>query len=95
LREVLARQGITSTSAVLATMLSGHAVTAAPVGLAASVAGTALASAATSTGAGLTFLKFMTMTKTQTAIVSALILAGVATPLVLQHQTQVQLRQKN
>jgi len=52
LRELLARQGVTSTAAVLATMLSGHAVAAAPVGLAASVAGTALASAGTSAGAG-------------------------------------------
>ncbi len=61
--ELLARQGVTSTAAVLATMLSGQAVIVAPVGLAASVAGTALPSAGTSAGAGLTFLKLVTMTK--------------------------------
>jgi RNA polymerase sigma factor (sigma-70 family) len=95
LRELLARQGVTSTAAVLAAMLSGHAVAAAPVGLAASIAGTALASAGTSAGAGLTFLKLMTMTKIKTAVISALIVAGAATPLILQHQTQVELRQEN
>jgi len=95
LRELLARKGFTSTSAILATMLSGHAVVAAPAGFAASVAGAALASAATTTGTGLTLLKLMTMTKLKTALVSAVLLAGVATPLILQHQTQAQLRLEN
>jgi RNA polymerase sigma factor (sigma-70 family) len=95
LRQFLARQGVTSTAAVLAPLLSGYAVTAAPVGLAASVAAAALASTATSTGTGLAFLKIMTMTKLKIAVVSALVIAGATTPLILQHQTQVQLRREN
>jgi hypothetical protein len=76
-------------------LLSGHAVTAAPVGMAVNIAGAALASAATGTGTGLTILKIMTMTKLKLGVISALIITGAAAPLILQHQTALQLRREN
>ena len=95
LRELLAKRGVTSSATALVALLSGHAVTAAPVGMAVNIAGAALASAATGTGTGLTLLKIMTMTKLKLGIISALIVTGAAAPLILQHQTTLQLRREN
>jgi RNA polymerase sigma factor (sigma-70 family) len=95
LRGLLAKRGVTSTATALVTVLSNQAVTAAPAGLAVAVAGTALASVASGTGTTLTVFKIMTMTKLRLAVVSALIITGAATPLLLQHQAQVQLRREN
>jgi RNA polymerase sigma factor (sigma-70 family) len=94
LRAMLAKRGVTSTSAALATLLTTQTVTAAPAGLALNVAGTALASAATATGTTFTFLNIMATTKLKIALVSAAVVA-VATPLALQHQTKVKLREEN
>ena len=95
LRELLAKRGVTSSATALVALLSGHAVTAAPVGMAVNIAGAALASAATGTGTGLTIVKIMTMTKLKLAVISALIVTGAATPLILQHQTALQLLREN
>lgn len=64
LRVSLARRGVVSTSAALGTVLGCHAVPAAPVGLAAALANTALVagSAAVATP-GFTLLHFMSQTK--------------------------------
>ncbi len=91
LRVQLARRGITSTSAALALALAGNAVSAAPAGIAATLTSASLASAAAGTGTSLTLLKLITMTKLQTAIVGGIIVAGVATPLMIQHQAQAKL----
>ncbi|MCX6956255.1 MAG: sigma-70 family RNA polymerase sigma factor [Verrucomicrobia bacterium] len=83
LRGLLAQKGITSTAAVLALVLSTKAVAAPPVGLAASLAGGALAkSAAIGTGAGL-FVKayhVFAMNKVTTGVAAAVTVtaAGVA-----------------
>ena len=37
----------------------------------------------------------ITMTRLQKTLITAVIVAGVATPLVVQHQTQVKLREEN
>jgi RNA polymerase sigma factor (sigma-70 family) len=85
LRLVLARKGVTSTAAVLALALSGNAVNSAPAGFAASLAGASLASAASGTGTTFGVLKFMAATKLNTGL-TALLIAGAAVTLILQHQ---------
>jgi RNA polymerase sigma factor (sigma-70 family) len=74
LRTLLARRGVTSSAAALALALTTQAVAAAPVGLAATVTGAALA-----TGGGLaTAVTFMSLTKLQIGIAGAVIAAGVS-----------------
>ena len=91
----MTRRGVTLSAAGLAAALAGEAVTAAPVGLAISISSAAIASAAASGGATLTLVKLMTMTKLKLGIISAVVVAGVATPLVIQRQAQVKLRTAN
>jgi RNA polymerase sigma factor (sigma-70 family) len=96
LRALLARRGVTSTTSALAAALANQAVAAAPVGLAATITGAALAggvavagSVATGTGAAVT--TFMSMTKLQLGLSSALAVAG-ATGFVIQADTNAELR---
>ena len=79
LRRLLAKRGVTSTTAALTATLASQTITAAPVGMAASITGTALATAAAGTGTTLTVLKLITMTKLKAGIVSAIVVASVAT----------------
>lgn len=100
LRGVLATRGIHSTSEALAGSFASRAMVVAPVGLAATIAMSAIAGVTTTTaaatGAGtLTALKLMTMTKLQLSIIGAIVVAGVATPLAIQHQTAARLRKVN
>ncbi len=95
LRGVLARRGVGSSAAALGTLLSAQAVGAAPAGLAAKIACTAAVPAA----AGLAAF-FATMTKTQTAIVGALVAAGItagtgAAIVLPLRQENASLRQQN
>ena len=77
---LLARRGVTSTSAALAVALANQAGVAAPVGLAASVTGAALASAA-SVGGGtivaLKLLNFMSTTKIVSGMAAVVALLAV------------------
>ena len=91
----LKHRGATLSAAALGTLLATEAVTAAPAGLAGSVAGAALASAAASGGITLTLLKVMGMTKFKLGVISAIVVAGAAAPFVLQHPSQVRLREDN
>jgi serine/threonine protein kinase len=95
LKTMFMRRGLTFSTSSLATLLAGQAVIAAPAGLTVSVTGAALAGAATGSGITFTLLKVMTMTKLKTGIVGALVVAGVATPLVIQHQAQVKLSKRD
>src|SRR5215471_5441481 len=63
LRGLLARRGVTSTSAALVVILGSHTIAAAPAGLAANIAGVAIASTAAGTTGTLTILKLMAMSK--------------------------------
>ncbi|MBI5770073.1 MAG: sigma-70 family RNA polymerase sigma factor [Verrucomicrobia bacterium] len=90
LRALLARRGVTSTSAALAAALANQAVVAAPAGLAATVTGAALAGAGTAAGTG-AWLGLMSMTKLQVGISGALLVAGAA-GLVIQTQANAELR---
>lgn len=71
LRELLARRGVTSTAAALSLALANQAIVAAPAGLAATVTSAALAG----TGAVAT-LTFMSLTKLQLGLASAVLVTG-------------------
>lgn len=85
MRDLLAKRGITTTTAALASALPGHALAAAsvPAGLAASIT-----TAACSAGAPVSFLTlgFMSITKKATLVVGILLLAGLAGVVVHQNQ---------
>ena len=90
LRSAFAKRGIATTSALAAT-LAANAVQLAPPGLAATL--TAAAGATATTGA-FTLLKIMTATQLKIGL-SALVVAGAVTALVIQRQTQEELRAAN
>ena len=91
LRAVFLRRGVAATTA-LASVISANAVQIAPAGLTATLTNASLAAAGT--GTTFTLLKLMTATKLKLGI-SALIVAGAATTLVVQHQTQIKLGEEN
>jgi RNA polymerase sigma factor (sigma-70 family) len=95
LHSLLKRRGVTLSAAALGTTLAGQVVTAAPAGLAAAISSAALAGTATGTGMVLTTLKLMLMAKLKIGIVSAVIVASIATPLVLQYQARAKLREQD
>lgn len=87
LRGVLSRRGAVLTATALTSLLTAGAVTAAPTGLAVSATAAALA-ASTATGTTLTLLKLMATTKLKAGLISAIVVASVVAPLVVQHQAQ-------
>ncbi len=90
LQGLLARRGLTSTSAALAAGFTQQAIAAAPAGLAASVTSVALSAAAASGG---TTMIFMSMAKVKIAAAAAVIIAGAA-GLYVQHHDVVSLREQ-
>jgi len=94
LQSLIKRRGATLSATALAGALAAQAVTAAPAGLAASLATTALAGGVAS-GTTLTVIKTMAMAKLKYGIITALTVAGVATPLAIQHANEVKLRDEN
>ena len=95
LRGWLARRGVTSTTAALATMLGAHSVSAAaPAGMAAVVTSSALTTA-TAAGAGaVTLFEIMTHAKAKLAVAAA-VAAAVVTPVVWQEQAIARVRADN
>lgn len=91
---LLKRKGFTISVAALSAGLAAEAVSAAPAGLAMSIAGSALAGAG-GTGAVLTLIKILTMSKLKAGVLGALMVAGMATPLVISLQKQSRLVQEN
>ena len=87
---LLATRGVTTATA-LASVISAHAVQAAPVNLAAMLATASLASAGTGT---LTFWNIMNLTKLKLGI-GALVVAAASTALVVQHQSRDKLLMAN
>lgn len=79
LHVLLKHRGATLSAAALGTALATEAVAAAPVGLAGSVAGAALASAAASGGITATLVELMAMTKFKFGIISVIAAAAVGT----------------
>ena len=94
LRDQLVRRGVTTTTTALSTVVVANAIQAAPVGLAATLTSLSLAGGVGTAGSTLTLLKIMSMTKLQLGV-SAVIIAGATTALVLQHGTQGSLRVEN
>ena len=92
---LLKHRGVTLSAAALGAALATEAATAAPVGLAASVAGAALAGSAVSGGIIATLLKIGIMIKIKAGIISAVVIAGVATTLVVQQQARARLREQD
>ena len=92
------RHGVSSTAALIGAVLSTHSVHAAPAALAKSVTMLAVAQGATAGGSTLALvkgaLKVMIWSKTQTAAVS-LVVAGMATVLVIQHRSHARLQDEN
>lgn len=95
LRADLVRRGVRTTAGALSTAISVNAVQAAPAGLTAALTSASLAAAAGGTGTTLTLLKIMAMTKIKAGIIGAIVIAGVATPLVILHQAQAELRERD
>ena len=94
LHVLLKNRGVTFSAAALGAGLAAEAVTAAPLGLAATVAGTALAGVGVG-GAGATFLKLMTMTKMKLALITTVVAAAIAVPAIVQYQSVTKLRLDN
>jgi RNA polymerase sigma factor (sigma-70 family) len=92
LATLLRRRGFTLPVAALATGLTAGAVTAAPAGLALSIAGTVFAGAGAAGGAGLTSAKVAVMAKIKVGVICATLAAGLVTVLFLQHQSKARLR---
>ncbi len=90
IRAFLTHRGVTFSATALGAALTTQAVTAAPAGLAASIAATALASASAGSGITLTLLKIMTMTKLKLGIVSAILAAGLGVSLWLHQKTEAE-----
>ena len=91
LATLLRQRGFTLSAAALATGLAAGAVTAAPAGLALSIAGTVFASAGAAGGAGLTSAKAAAMAKLKVGIVGAIVVAGVVTAILLQLHSKAKL----
>jgi RNA polymerase sigma factor (sigma-70 family) len=101
LREGLARRGLTASATALSVAISANAVQAAPAGLAATLstaalAGTTLTTAAATAAATTGKSALMSMTTLKIGLFGATVAAAaLASPLVIQHQTQSKLRTEN
>jgi len=92
LHGLLKGRGVSLSAAALGTVLAAETMTAAPGGLAASIAGAALAGAGAGAGLSATLIKLATMTKIQSGALAAVVLLGAATSVVIQHQAQAAIR---
>ena len=90
LRAILAKRGLTTATA-LASIISANAVQLAPAGLASTLVAASIATVGTGT---FTLLEMMTTTQLKLGL-GALVVAGAATTLVVQHQEQKHLRAEN
>ena len=93
LRAQLAGKGAMVTGAALIAAVSANAVQSAPAGMAVLLSKTALSGAALHAGTFFTITKIMSITKFTPCIVSAIVIAGVTTSLVVQHRGQLRQRQ--
>jgi RNA polymerase sigma factor (sigma-70 family) len=86
LQVVLKRRGATLSVAALGTVLAAHTATAVPVGLAATVSAAVFASAGG--GVSTILIKLMTLTKLQTGLIGAVVVAGAMAPLAMQQHAK-------
>lgn len=98
LRKAFARRGVVVSTTALGVVLSAHSVSAAPAGLVASTVAVGVGStivAASTTTLVTGALKLVTLSKLQLTAATALLVAGLATPLVLEHRANARLRIEN
>ncbi len=88
LRALLERRGVTSTAFSLSAAFAVGVVTPAPPALAATIVSASLASGTAAGSTTLTLLKLMSISKAQTAMIGALVVAGVAVPAWQQTRLQ-------
>jgi RNA polymerase sigma factor (sigma-70 family) len=91
---MLKHRGVTLSAAALGTALAIGFVSTAPLGLAATVAGTALAGASAG-GITAPLLKFLTMSHLKIALIGTAAVAALAVPTIVQHQSLAKLRDEN
>jgi RNA polymerase sigma factor (sigma-70 family) len=96
LRRYLTGRGVTLSAGTLAGALTGSAVQAAPAALAGTIS-TAVVAGAAAAAAGSTFtlLNLMSMTKLKAGILSAVVVIGAGTPVVVQQHSVSRLRAEN
>ena len=92
LHALLTKRGVTVSAAALGVALTSETISAVPAGMVVTIAEGALASTAMGTVTTVTIAKILTMTKLKIGIAGAIVVAGVATPLALQHNSQAKLR---
>ena len=95
LQGLLKHRGITLSAVALGTLLTAHAVTAAPAGLAVGISGAALTGASSQIGTTSSLLKLMASLTLKNGAVAAIIAAGVVTPLLLQHQASARMVERD
>ena len=85
LRRFFLKRGLAATTTLIAGAISTNAVQAAPTLLTKSITATVVAAGAATSGSTLTLgaLKIMAWTKVKTVIISAMVIAGAATSLVI------------
>jgi RNA polymerase sigma factor (sigma-70 family) len=93
LRDFFSKRGVAVGASGLVAALSANGVLSAPIGLAAALSSASLSSAAT--GSAFTLLRFMATTKLKAGIISAVIIAAVATSLVIQQNSRAGLREQD
>ncbi len=87
---LLKNRGVSLSIAALASAISAEAAIAAPTGLAATISGAALTTAAA--GTALPLLKLITMTKIKIGIAGAVVVAAATASFVIQDQARARLR---
>ena len=87
LQHLLARRGISSSSAALAVVLAHQTACAAPAGLAATIVGASVAGA--TAASTMSAFAWMTMINAKPIVLGALVVAGVMTPIGLQYRTHL------
>src|SRR4051812_7704794 len=95
LRELLGKRGVAVGTSGLIVVISANGVQAAPAGLIATISASALAGKGILTTATTMTAKALTMTLIHKTLITAALVAGVATPLAIQHRTQARLRDEN
>src|SRR2546427_3041245 len=96
LRRYVTTRGVSLSAATLATALTGSAVQAAPAALSGTIS-TAVIAGVAAAAAGSTFnlLNLMSMTKLKAGLLSAAVVVGAGTPIVVQQQSLSRLRAEN
>jgi RNA polymerase sigma factor (sigma-70 family) len=95
LREFFAKRGIAVAAGGLAVVISANAVQAAPAGLGASILMISTAGTAAGGITTLNLLRILAMTKLKSGIITAIVAAGIAIPVVIQHRMQTKLNAAN